>query len=239
MSNQVQAYAALRAVTTSVAAAVIGSVALATGASASTTGQPNPNPCPTQTVQPVTTGYGVQPMCPTPAPTPTVTPTQPVIPTPTPTPRPRLRPESFRLVINNNFSSVSAFGPVRGFGTDVTVTPILDHFLLPNNANRVNVFHAPLPFPRTAPARGRFIFVPARSLGLRRRDWPQLRGYRSRQLQPGRVGALPASAERRLLAPSARSCTAPVTGQLFQVRLVLFSPRRTAWVSLAPDHDLT
>lgn len=139
----------LWAVTTLSAAAVIGSVALATGASASTTGQPNPNPCPTRTVQPVTTGYGVQPMCPTPAPTPTVTPTQPVIPTPTPTPRPRLRPESFRLVINNNFSFVSAFGPVRGFGSDVTVTPILDHFLLPNNANRVNVFHAPLPFPRT------------------------------------------------------------------------------------------
>lgn len=131
--------------------AAIGAISLgllattgATAAFASTTGMPGPTPCPTQTIQPVTTAYvNPQPTC-----TPTVTPLPTVTPTVTPTPRPVFRPEFFRLRLTRFSNSVQAFGPVFGFGSDVIITPTFDRFLLPNVFNRVNVLHAPLPFPR-------------------------------------------------------------------------------------------
>jgi hypothetical protein len=56
-------------------------------------------------------------------------------------PGPHLRPEFFTIQIDQHGSQVAAYGAVRGFGTDRTITPRLDVFDLNHPRGTVAVAH--------------------------------------------------------------------------------------------------
>jgi len=56
-------------------------------------------------------------------------------------PGPHLRPEFFTIQIDQHGSQVAAYGAVRGFGTDKTITPRLDVFELNHPHGSVAVLH--------------------------------------------------------------------------------------------------